>query len=305
MRSKLRMDISVITLTYNNHNQLENTIKSYYSQLIDDSISIEYLIVDDGSSSFDINYIHGLISKYKKNTCEANLILNSVNLGTVASLNNAIKIAEGEIIILLSADDEFYDENSVMNIYHAFKKEEVNILISQAQKFDRATNKSLEFFPPVKHKYLFRDGKQRELLNHILSKGNILSGAATSYRKSFIISNGMFDEKYRLLEDLPFFYKCLRNNERVYFSEKMGIKYTIGGISTNKKKINIILEKDFDNFFSNVINDELIPKKIRDYIFYKRFVHFKNKLKLKTIFRYPCETLFYAFDVIRRRRKFW
>ena len=61
--------------------------------------------------------------------------------------------------------------------------------------------------------------------------------------------NGMFDEKYRLLEDLPFFYKCLRNNKRVYFSEKMGIRYTIGGISTNNKKTNIILENDFDQFF--------------------------------------------------------
>ncbi|MEH5515157.1 glycosyltransferase, partial [Escherichia coli] len=41
------MKISIITLTYNNTEYLEETIKSVFSQEIDKEYYIEYLIVDD------------------------------------------------------------------------------------------------------------------------------------------------------------------------------------------------------------------------------------------------------------------
>ena len=87
------MDISVITPVYNGAKYLNECIESVLCQ---DGISLEHIIIDDGStdSTRDIALSYPRI-KY----------LHQKNLGANVARNNGIKVANGKYIKLLDADD--------------------------------------------------------------------------------------------------------------------------------------------------------------------------------------------------------
>lgn len=55
---------SIITLTYNNWSLLESVMASVFSQSISNALSVEYLIVDDGTIGFDMEYVDSIVEKY-------------------------------------------------------------------------------------------------------------------------------------------------------------------------------------------------------------------------------------------------
>nr|WP_277342577.1 glycosyltransferase [Vibrio owensii] len=114
-----------MTLTYNNWRLLERAINSVDSQVVDERYEVEYIIVDDGTKDFNIKDVESILLTTSLNY---KIVVNESNLGTVASFNKAIKFSQGDIIIPLAADDEFYNDNVVNEISNSFEDNNVDIL---------------------------------------------------------------------------------------------------------------------------------------------------------------------------------
>ena len=104
------MKISIITITYNSEQTVEDTIQSVVSQ---DFPDIEYIIVDGLSKDNTLavvnsytKYIHRLISE-KDN-------------GLYDALNKGIKVATGDVIGMLHSDDVYAGTNVISKIAQQF-----------------------------------------------------------------------------------------------------------------------------------------------------------------------------------------
>jgi len=88
--------ISVVMAVYNGMPYLEEAVKSVLSQTYN---NLEFIIVDDASTDGTAKYLKSLKDKRIK------IITNSKNLGLATSLNKALKVANGEYIARMDADD--------------------------------------------------------------------------------------------------------------------------------------------------------------------------------------------------------
>ena len=273
--------ISIITLTYKNWDLLAASINSVESQIITDSIFVEYLILDDGTVDFNENYVLSLLENLQKNNnYQIKIIKNKENIGTVKSFNKAIKNSTGDIIIPLAADDKFYDNNVITDIIKEF--ESTNNSIITGIRIPISNNIEQQGRPKTKQRKLFKNSKK--LLNYISLSGNIISGASTYYHRKVFETIGYFDESYRLVEDYPFYLKALDSNINIHLLERPVIKYGTDGVSS-QKKINPYLKSDF----IKVENYKLTLNRLNKYN--KRYITgskiFNEKITISSVLFYP------------------
>ncbi|WP_339009881.1 glycosyltransferase [Aeromonas popoffii] len=269
--------ISIITLTYKNWRILSKAIKSVASQLIEDKYQVEYLVVDDGTDDFDVEWVTSLLDNSGVNY---RLIINENNLGTVQSFNNAIDLSNGEIIIPLSADDEFYDEYVVGDIIKEFTK--TGSYIISGLRVPVLNNKMLKPCPDNNKINLFYH--PNKLLKYLLINENIISGASTYYHREVFNIVGPFDKSYRLLEDYPFYIKALSQGINISLYQRKVIKYGTLGISA-KGGGNSILKQDFSKLYEKILaRPELTFLEKRRIVFFKVM---SGREKWMNSWRYP------------------
>ena len=97
------MKVSIITVCYNSALTIEDTINSVLNQNYTD---IEYIIVDGKSKDGTLD----IIERYRDNISK---IVSERDQGIYDALNKGIKIASGDVVGILNADD-FYIDNSVI-----------------------------------------------------------------------------------------------------------------------------------------------------------------------------------------------
>lgn len=89
------MDISIITVTWNNKDEIRRQIPSVFAACRD--ISCELIISDNGSKDGTTDFI-------KKEFPQIKLIENGENLGFGAANNKGVDIAQGDFVLFLNPD---------------------------------------------------------------------------------------------------------------------------------------------------------------------------------------------------------
>ncbi|MDA9768684.1 glycosyltransferase, partial [Flavobacteriaceae bacterium] len=111
------MKISIITISYNAENTIENTLKSIENQSYN---NIEHIIIDGGSKDSTLEICNSFPHVFK--------ILSEPDNGVYDAFNKGLKLATGDVIGFLNADDTFYNENSIQDIVDAFSNNETDIV---------------------------------------------------------------------------------------------------------------------------------------------------------------------------------
>ncbi|WP_242691521.1 glycosyltransferase family 2 protein [Desertivirga arenae] len=112
------MKISVITVTYNAERFIKDCVNSVVSQKYPD---IEYIIVDGLSQDSTLHMLSPFNEKITK-------IVTEKDKGMYDALNKGIKLATGDVVGLLNADDFFANENVVEKIANAFVQSGADVL---------------------------------------------------------------------------------------------------------------------------------------------------------------------------------
>ena len=105
------MKVSIITISFNANKTIEKTLSSVAGQSYQ---NIEHIIVDGGSKDNTLEICNSFshISK----------IISESDRGVYDAFNKGLKLATGNVVGFLNADDIFYDYNSVKEIVDAFSK---------------------------------------------------------------------------------------------------------------------------------------------------------------------------------------
>ena len=276
--------VTIITLTFNNWRVLKQAVCSVNRQKVDKKYEIEYLVVDDGTCDLDVDFVTSMLNE---GPCNAKLICNYENLGIVKSFNNAIKISSGDIIIPLSADDEFYDENVVQSIIDEFNKIEGKIIT--AKRVPVRNNIDQKSVPTKKNIELFKFPEK--LLIKVASE-NFISGSSTYYHRDIFNEVGFFDERYRLLEDYPFFLKVLLDERKIHFFDRKVIRYGTDGV-TKSKVPNSYLSRDFIRARKASIKRVDLPFFVERKLRYTLFNRYE-KLRVLNIIFYMDQFIYFA-----------
>src|SRR5476649_1626689 len=104
------LKISLITVTYNAESTIGRCIESVIAQNFE---NIEYIIVDGNSTDKTIQ----IINQYKNHI---SIFLSEPDNGIYDAMNKGIKLASGDVIGMLNADDFFADNTVLTDIANAF-----------------------------------------------------------------------------------------------------------------------------------------------------------------------------------------
>lgn len=98
--------VTIVTPVYNQVNHIETTIRSVLSQ---DYPNIEYIIVDGVSNDGTLDIVNKFKDRVK--------IISEIDMGQSDAINKGFRLAKGDILNWLNADDIFYPEaiNRVVN----------------------------------------------------------------------------------------------------------------------------------------------------------------------------------------------
>jgi glycosyltransferase involved in cell wall biosynthesis len=107
------MKLSIITISYNAENEIEDTIKSVINQTYK---NIEYIIVDGNST----DGTKAIIGKYRSYITK---YLSEKDKGISDAFNKGLKLATGDYIVLLNAGDVFVDNDVVSKVVSVIEED--------------------------------------------------------------------------------------------------------------------------------------------------------------------------------------
>jgi len=251
--------VSVIVITYNSEKYIIETLNSVKNQTYN---NIELIISDDGST--DNTYI--LCKQWMENNSKrfnrSLLLYSKINTGVPGNCNRGVKAAFGDWVKFIAGDDLLLPnaiEDAVSFIINC--PENIEIFDSKVKIYNETVNYQIGLFDFSKSNFYTKCNSanyQFKIYCNNIYKLRIISTVGVFIKRSLILELNGFNEKYKLLEDTPFFQKVLKYGVRFYYLDKETVIYRKheNALSVNKSKNGEVLTQ-FSIIAQKYIEDEL------------------------------------------------
>lgn len=190
------MKISIITTNFNTAKYLEQTIKSILGQKGD--FDLEYIITDGGSKDNSLEIIKKYDKEIKDGKWDKRVTfkyLSERDSGQSDGINKGLKMATGDIIAFLNADD-LYTEGALEKVTRYFKENpDCMWLTGYCRIIDESNKEIRKYVTEYKNR-----GLKKLTLDSLLIEDTI-SQPATFWRKSLMDKIGYLDESLHYAMD--------------------------------------------------------------------------------------------------------
>ena len=194
--------MSIIVSIYNADAYLDKCLTSIINQTLKD---IEIICINDGSTDQSLSIIQKYAEKDKRI-----IIINQENQGLSCSRNNAMKIAKGEYIQFVDADD-WLAKDASEQIYKQCNTYKLDMLSFSGENVDNLTGKhytnTYYTFSYLPYNFNITNFNYRNCSSFITSMA--VSSCLTVYRRDFLIKNQITFPDHLCFEDNFFFTKAL------------------------------------------------------------------------------------------------
>ena len=120
------MKVSIITVSFNAENTIEDSIKSVLAQAYPD---IEYIIIDGKSTDKTVD----IIEKYRG---KIHYFISEPDYGIFNAMNKGIKAATGDILYFLNTNDYIFDEKVIEDVVKFFQKTKATMIFGDMSFID-------------------------------------------------------------------------------------------------------------------------------------------------------------------------
>ena len=214
---------SVVLTNYNQENYIYEAIDSV---LMQEYGRIQLIITDDASTNFNKKIIEDYINeKCGLNIESIDFITNKKNVGTVKTLNDALKIVKGDYVLFFAADDALFDPSVLSTFVKEFDiNKDINALTSQAYMCGEELLLNVESRKFVKEEEMstFNNYDSNEQFYYIANECPFVSGA-TAYRTNLFKKTNGFDVDFKLVEDWSFWLMITSIGEIIKYIKGGGI----------------------------------------------------------------------------------
>ena len=198
--------ISIITVVYNGAKTLKETIVSVLEQTYD---CLELIIVDGGSTDGTLNIL-------KKYDAPKIVWKSEPDKGIYDAMNKGIKMATGDFIYFLGADDTFYNNDVLENIFSNTENKYYDLLYGNVYAHALKRTYDGEF---SKDKLLFQN----------------ISHQAIFYRKDVHQKVGYYKDQYKTFADWNMNIECFFHpGIRVKYIDIVIANFAAGGLGTSQ-----------------------------------------------------------------------
>lgn len=261
--------VSIVMPVYNSPD-LFASIDSVLSQTYP---NIEFLMLDDCSKSFDKEVIKKYIAENSHENIKRYFVeVHSVNLGTVKTMNELFRLSSGEYVYTLACDDIFFDNDVIRDWTDEFIRSKADFITAKRECVSFDLKESLEIQPGKKQRRWLGLLPPKLLYRKIIPENFIFGCCTARSRKSFC-SVGLLDERYKLIDDYPFYLSILRRGVPVHFYDRIVVKYRAGGVS-NPQNVNDFYLSESDEIMENEVFPFVDSRKIR-----YRYSRWKDSVK--------------------------
>ena len=218
------MKISIITIVFNGETTIARAIESVLSQ---QNVEIEYIVVDGQSQDGTL----AAIAPYQKQIAH---LISEKDDGIYDAMNKGIKLATGDVIGLLNADDFYTDPMVLSMVMHQFLDSTVDAVYGDLEYFRaQDVNKIVRTYSS----YTFHPER--------LKRGLMPAHPTLFLRKKVYESFGLFDASFKIAGDFEFIIRIFKDKllNAKYLPLRM-VKMQMGGVSTGGLKNTIALLKE-------------------------------------------------------------
>lgn len=194
--------LSVIIPMYNASEYIDDAINSI---LVQENISIEIIVVDDGSTDDSLNRLN----KYN------NLKIYSKENGGAASARNfGLTKACGKYVMFLDADDYISSNNICHECINILESHNLDIILFSFKYFNQKTQKyTIPWVYPQMAETILNG---HELILSLISHGIFLASPCFRImRKNFLIENDITFREGYIAEDIDWFIKTIINTTKI------------------------------------------------------------------------------------------
>lgn len=213
------MKVSIITVSYNAEQTLQDTIDSVRSQNYPD---IEYIILDGDSNDSTLKII-------QNNSDVVDKWVSEKDKGIYEAMNKGIQMATGEVIAFLNADDIYAYPTAVFDMVQLLKKKNVDSCYAD-----------LVYIRKKNSNNILRKWKSGHYQKGMFKNGWMPPHPTFFVKKNIYEKYGMFNLDLGTAADYEIMLRFLHKHKiSVAYHPKTLIKMRAGGVS-NKSIINRI-----------------------------------------------------------------
>ena len=260
--------ITVVVLAYNSSSTIIETLNSVKEQTYG---NIELIITDDGSSDSTIDICRKWLDLNGRYFYDYNLITTEFNTGLPANCNRALNASKGEWIKFIAGDDALKKKCIEENIKYISTNSEIEILQTNAdmyiEVFEEANFKNTL---PVNFKEFFDIKEGKSQYNFLKNVGYALCTPAMFIKTSIIKKVGGYDERFRLMEDLPLWLNLTKSGVRFFYHPVSTVNFRSHDKSVTregKKYMNARFAKDALFFLKTYFSKKERNFKVKKNIF--------------------------------------
>lgn len=235
--------VSIIVITYNSSKFVLETLESAKAQTYQ---NIELIVSDDCSTDNTVEICRQWLEENKERFVRTELISTEKNSGIPANCNRGVRASKGEWVKLIAGDDILLMDSIEKFINFSTKNPCVKIIESVSVFFKHELNKKSIYkqqnlSDTIFFNSIITSSEQYELM---LRKNYVHAPSVIIHREVFYKING-FDEKFRLIEDHPFWLKALKAGYKFYFMNKETVYYRVHSSSVFASIDSNILFNDY------------------------------------------------------------
>jgi glycosyltransferase involved in cell wall biosynthesis len=222
--AELGPKVSVITAVLNGENVIEDAIKSVANQTYQ---NIEYIVVDGGSTDRTLE----ILNRYRS---VISRIVSEPDTGLYDAMNKGIRLASGDVIGILNADDFFAKSSAITDSIAELLDKQVDAVFANLLIVDASD--------PIR---VFRYYNCGDFSPAKFAYGWMPAHPTFFVRRSCYEKYGLFKEDYAIAADYELMVRFLAKH-RVSYShlDEVIVKMRTGGISSRSLKSHWILNRE-------------------------------------------------------------
>lgn len=201
--------LSVITIVYNNVNDIERTIRSVLNQ---DYPPIEYIMIDGGSTDGTLD----VIEQFKSQIA---VFISEKDEGIYDAMNKGMLLATGDYLLFMNSGDEIFAENTVSNVFNSWP--DADIYYGETEMID-ATGNSL--------------GRRRHKVPKSFSWRSFKYGMSISHQAIYVRKSiaAPYNTRYQLSADIDWILTAAKKAKVIINTQQYVAKYLMGGVSKKR-----------------------------------------------------------------------
>ena len=214
------MKISIITVCFNSAATIADTLQSVSGQK---NVNVEHVLVDGASTDATVQIIKQLVS--------SDSLVSEPDLGIYDAMNKAIRLATGDVIGTLNADDFYINDHVLKEVAQVFLDPTVE-----------ACYGDLLYVSQDNVGQVVRFWKSTAFKPGLFKLGWMPAHPTFFVRASVYDRLGAFDLNYKIAADFELLFRFIEQNRiKTVYLPKVLVKMRLGG-TTNKNMENVVTQ---------------------------------------------------------------